>query len=1519
MTAVRNVYRVIRSILFTIVITVVVLFVFAYVALSIPGVHNMIRSMAEKELSSMLKAPVHIGKVTVLPMNEVILQAVNVQTPQGEECIAIDRVGAGIGFWKLVTGQGIEITYAEITGLRADIIQREQHGPLNIAFVIDAFKPKKKNQPPSRFDLKLHNVTIRKSEVSFSRLWKPRKESGVFDPNYIVASNICADIALPRLSNDDFEVNLRRLSFREISGIYLDALSFQASATPQMISLRNFKLDLENTKLRINDQQLAIDGFKDIVPALKRTGRDIELTVDDIAATDFAFLKLGIDMIPGRYSLRADIHGVLGDIDVSNLEFQDESGALRLSLQGHLKELPDVKSLQGDIQELKVACRTMLAQEIISPFVALPPQATSILQNAGQVELDAEGEFSLAQHYAAIQGNIGTLQGDVDIDGTIGWDSGVLTAGVDAVTAGFDVGSLVPDQPVENVAMTVSGDVSLKGKQPDGINGNLQLDIASLLLSGHQLNDIRIEASKDGQGLIAGIHADTPDLRMEFNADCMLAGESSQWNLTGDVDRVNTALLGVQGKYRGIYGVESIYIRLQGNNLDNLLGDARIGGFEYAPEQGDELILNNLGLSMTGSSDQRRINIDSDILDGEVRGHFSFAQLPKLFTGILAYSLPAYIKAPATPLDQWNSVSYSLSLKPDENLYKAFKLPVRPAAPVRVYGTADNNNIEATVLAPYILKGDKLIKDINLHANAGDRNGISLQCGVDFPIKNQYVKINLSGGAFANRVSAIVNWVADNKLNNGTVRMGMDIARDAMQSPVYTFRINDSDVMINGERWEVRPMRAVLSDRILSVDDMHISHGDQFLAISGRASASTTDTITARLNDIDLSYIFNTLNINYVTFGGYATGIAEASQLFTRTPVAQTRGLKVRDLSYNNALLGDADLLGYYDSHNQAVGIGAHIYGDTPDIWTNVDGKIFVTGDSLDLNFDAHKINLALIHPFMSNILDKVEGKGSANLRLFGTFKDISLTGKAFADTASVRLGFTGVTYHGSDSVIFEKERIHIPGFKVYDPYGNTALFGGDVRMKYFRNAYVDLYVRNIRRLLCYDLGVGSNPVWWGRVFASGSGGVTGKPGFTRIHFDVKSEPNSSFTFALDETQVATEYNFLTFTDSHKMEESERMSVEEELEYQYRPSSKVEEDESGDFELDLAVDVSPNIKMNVIMDPSAGDKITATGNGSMRLNYSSFNDKIDMFGKYTIDEGNYRFTLQDIIIRDFKIRRGSEIEFHGDPMLATMNLTAGYRVNTNLTDLDKSFASDRDLNRSSVPVEALIKVTGNLERPIIGYDLSLPTVTGDVERKVRSIISSDEMMQQQVLYLLALNRFYTPQFSGTSDGELVSVASSTISSQISNILSQMTDKISLNPSFKSDRNDFSDMEVDLALSSQLFDNRLIINGNLGYRDRSVSQTNFVGDFDIEYLLSKNGRLRLKAYNHFNDAYYYLKSALTTQGVGLIYRTDFDDPFRFLRRKNKKKESKGKEREVSGVNKEEGSADSRNVDTHNTKD
>ncbi len=161
------------------------------------------------------------------------------------------------------------------------------------------------------------------------------------------------------------------------------------------------------------------------------------------------------------------------------------------------------------------------------------------------------------------------------------------------------------------------------------------------------------------------------------------------------------------------------------------------------------------------------------------------------------------------------------------------------------------------------------------------------------------------------------------------------------------------------------------------------------------------------------------------------------------------------------------------------------------------------------------------------------------------------------------------------------------------------------------------------------------------------------------------------------------------------------------------------------------------------MDPVGGDKIRAHGSGAMQIGYSSDSDEMTMYGKYTLSDGMYNFTLQDLILKDFTIRPGSNISFNGDPFKAILDINAIYRVNTNLADLDKSFTTDRDLNRTNVPVDAVLAVKGDLEAPEISFDIELPTLTQDVARKVKSIISTEDMMSRQIIYLLALCLLYT--------------------------------------------------------------------------------------------------------------------------------------------------------------------------------
>ena len=231
------------------------------------------------------------------------------------------------------------------------------------------------------------------------------------------------------------------------------------------------------------------------------------------------------------------------------------------------------------------------------------------------------------------------------------------------------------------------------------------------------------------------------------------------------------------------------------------------------------------------------------------------------------------------------------------------------------------------------------------------------------------------------------------------------------------------------------------------------------------------------------------------------------------------------------------------------------------------------------------------------------------------------------------------------------------------------------------------------------------------------------------------------------------------------------------------------------------------------------------------------------------------------------------ISFNGDPFNANMDINAIYNLTANLSDLDQSLALESP--RTNVPVNCVLLLDGMLRQPNISFDLELPGSNEELERQMKSLIDTDDMMTRQIIYLLVLNKFYTPEYTGQNSNDFTAVASSALSSQISSLLSTITDKVQIGTNIRAGEDwGMKDTEVEMLLSSQLLNNRLLFNGNFGYKNNPTQKNAFIGEFDLEYKLNRSGEIRLKAYNHMNDLYQYLKQALTTQGVGILFKKDF---------------------------------------------
>jgi hypothetical protein len=204
-----------------------------------------------------------------------------------------------------------------------------------------------------------------------------------------------------------------------------------------------------------------------------------------------------------------------------------------------------------------------------------------------------------------------------------------------------------------------------------------------------------------------------------------------------------------------------------------------------------------------------------------------------------------------------------------------------------------------------------------------------------------------------------------------------------------------------------------------------------------------------------------------------------------------------------------------------------------------------------------------------------------------------------------------------------------------------------------------------------------------------------------------------------------------------------------------------------------------------------------------------------------------------------------------------------------------------------------MNLTGKASAPVVSFDLDLPNSNEDEKQMVRSLISTNEEKNLQIIYLLGIGRFYTTEANRANTDQsqssiaMKSLLSSTLSGQLNQVLSNAIHSNNWNfgTNLSTGEKGWSDMDVEGLLSGKLLNNRLLFNGNFGYRESQTSTSNFIGDFDLQWLITKNGSFSLKAYNATNDRY-FTKSSLTTQGLGVILKKDFDswwDLFKFKKR------------------------------------
>lgn len=1481
----KTLYNIMRALLVVAIFLVAALPAALYVGLSVPGVQRHIAAIAERELSKTLGAQVSIGNLNIAPFNRVALRDVVVETAPGDTVASIDRLGAGINLWDLAFDRRIVVSYVELIGLDGRLSKATPEARLNIQPIIDALKPKDRSKPPTRFDFKVNTVIIRSSALTFDILSEPARPDR-FDPAHIAIGNLRADMRLPRMANDDFTIDIKRLGLSATPGIVLSNLEGWFHVSASELASKGLRIQTPNSTVAFGDITVPLEGLNTIAQAIRHAPLALSVEagssiyIPDAAPFVPAMEHLPLHVTFNRLDAEGNLADASADIDI------DLGGAARLTAALQAKEI-DTPRRVITVEDMQLALDGNRMADLLAPQADIPAIAGEYLRRCGTVNVEADGHLS--HDSASARGVAACAQGIIEIAAAT---SAGNTRHIEAEVStrdDFQLGELLADTRLGVVNGAVSAQAWGGGRQ---WSGTAQAELARIDFNANQFYDLAAEAEFSPHSISGHAAIDNPQLRLDMAA--AYSGLPGQLAMTADGFAQCPDLGIFSPKLAGSAVAARISADMAGENADWLDGHLTLYDLAYDMPDGRRFRLDDISLITSRQPDgEQRIALNSELIHGLATGRFDFRRLADDCRHLAATIFPALVTPPA-PLPGNNEFDFGFTINQTEELAADMRLPVSIVYPATLRGHFSGVSGESSVNLdiPYLRQGSKLIENTALSAAASPGVKATLFLTTTAPTQNGPMTLSLNSLGADNTLNTDLGWKIDRaRAYEGTVS-ALTTFLPATDTAGRASRIDlrRSSLTFNDSTWVINPAQITVNGREIDIDGIDVSHGQQFVKINGSVSPDPDKQLTLDLSRFSLDYLFETLGIDKVMLGGDATGTFYASNLYSPTPVLETPGLRVKDISYNKTVIGDAMVRSTWDIDRRAITLDADI--DRPGHRARVEGAIFPLNDSLDLTFHADHTPVGFMQPYMEAFASDISGYASGWARLWGNFKYIDLEGALKADSLRLKVNFTNTYYTASDSVHFAPGYIGLDGITIRDAEGHTADLNGWVRHKFFKEPRFDFSITNARDFLSYNETPAQNPVWYGKVYGNGSAFVKGQPGVVDINVDMTSAPKSTFTFVLSDQEVADEFSFLAFrdkngtsailTDTVKLQRDTSMDLVNHL--RQLAARHGEGDTPSDYNITIQTRITPDAQIVLVMDPVGGDRIRARGTGHLRLDYGSANNDLKMYGTYTLDRGDYNFTLQDIIIKDFTIRPGSEISFRGDPYAAQLDIKAAYSLNANLSDLDESFLHDKDLNRTNVPVNALMHVTGDMRQPEIDFDLEFPTLTSDVYRKVRSIVSTDDMMNRQIIYLLALNRFSTPDYmaSATRGNELMSVASSTISSQLSNLLGTISDNWSVAPSFRSDRGDFSDMEVDVALSSRLLNNRLLFNGNFGYRDKSLNANQFVGDFDLEYLLNRQGTLRLKAYNRYNDQNYYLRSALTTQGVGIAVRRDFDSLTSFLK-------------------------------------
>ncbi len=1325
-------------------------------------------------------------------------------------------------------------------------------------------------------------VSADKLDIDKTNIWfrddnEPRMKG--FDYFNIKISDFLAELDDLYFSSDSISGSLKNLAMADHSGFSIKKLQADFVYHNTGVEIRNFLAQTPKTTIRdyIKLSYPSLDALtenpsKVLVEAnINRSTldmRDIRYFVPDLDT-----MEIMKPLLARSFYINGAVKGRMDNLTIPNIEFKTLDRT-HLIASAVIRGLPDTEKLYIDLNLKKFTTgradiERLVAKSMMPDSLQLPNAISlSGTFKGGMSGFDANMSLVTEKGNATVNGNM-QMGTDTTYNAYVSIDD-------------LNIGNILNQDSVLGI-ISAEATVVGTGLDPKNMDASIDGRLNHLDAMGYAYRDIQLHVdAKDGD--IAGT-LNSPDPNIQFNMDFAadMRNTYPKVNATLMIDSVNLQNLKLMDDDFRYHG--KIVADFETADPDFLNGSLDIVNSAIAYNDA-RYTLDSISLKAFADTSRNMLLLRSEFLRAHMVGKYQLTALaPALQDIVRIYYNPNNAPKDTTSYDP-QSFEFSATLN-HSRFIRNFLPDLEEMRDITLDGTFNSTtqNFMAKLIAPKIVYGGTSIENVGIDLTTFDST--LYYSALIHKIKMGNIELNntvASGSVVENNIDFGL-WIKD-KEDKEQYHLGAKL--QAVESN-FMFSLHEDGLKLNYEDWSIDTTNTIsFGERGIHANNFRLTNNGQELLVQSQDSIANAP-IDVTFNNFRIETFAQMLASEMFNVGGGINGTATLSRL-------ESSPVFVSDLTIDRFYFGK-DTVG-----NVLVKVD-NIKENTFSADVKIEGNgndVQLAGDfisppegpaTLNATLSLKPMKMTTIQAFSLGYLEDCEGDLVGDLKITGTVDAPKINGGLTFQNSKLNVAMLNADFLMDNQTIhFNNQGIQFKKFEIKDMRGNSTLLNGSIAT----TTYTDFNF-NLNLTMDDFAAVNStredNDLFFGKLYLTSNLRIRGNLDQPRVEGDIKVNENTDFALIVpnDDPGIAQRDGVVKFVNRS---DTARANVFARLD-----SMTTATQLSGmDIALNLSTD--PEAKFKVILDEGTQDALNIQGIAELNATIDA-SDKITMSGTYTVEKGDYTFSLGPIS-KPFLFQKGSTITWNGDPLDARMDITAIYRSRFPTLELVQSQigGESQNLYKQRIPFDVKLILTGELFKPEINFDIDLDEnnaiVSQDVVSKVNialaNIREDPAELNKQVFSLIALGRFMSANpfesLSGGGGAEAMArnTVSSFLSSQLNNLASDLIKGVELDFNLQSEEdyltgNAQTRTDLNVGVSKMLFDDRLkvTIGSNFeveGNTRPGEKASNIAGDISLDYQLSKDGRYFARVYRK-NQYQATLQGQFVETGIGFIITMSYD--------------------------------------------